>query len=193
MTTTETVARRLSLLSDVASGSARHPQRSQVDRLSELLLMASATATSAPLEDGRRLPAFTLDVLQEAQDLMEAEDFGMSAAVLDYAVAPALGGLPDMKSLNAVGEQLARQDFDLQARRRALIEHGHLDAGSDAVVTAALGALAVLHYKHERLSAVVTADNARPSNRGKAPYHSPSSGATPRRRRPPQGRGTATS
>ncbi|TFV33176.1 hypothetical protein E4K10_30315 [Streptomyces sp. T1317-0309] len=165
-----TTARRLDLLSAVVSGSAQHPQRSQIDRLSELLLIAGATTAVAPLEDGRRIPAFALDVLSEARDLMESEDFHMSAAVLDYAVAPALGALPEMKPLNAVSEQLARQDFDLQARRRALIEHEHLDATSNDTVSAVLAALAVLHYKHERLAAVVVADNARPRHRGKAPY-----------------------
>ncbi|MGW2074233.1 hypothetical protein ACWCPK_38330 [Streptomyces sp. NPDC001953] len=170
-TATETVARRLDLLSAVVSSSAQHPQPSQIDRLSELLLIAGATAAVTPIEDGRLLPAFTLDVLQEARDLMEAEDFRLSATVLDYAVAPALGGVPDMKPLNAIAEQLARQDLDLQARRRALIEHEHLDAKSNETVSAALGALAVLHFKHERLAAIVAADNARPCHRGKAPYH----------------------
>ncbi|MEU6490755.1 hypothetical protein ABZ890_10230 [Streptomyces sp. NPDC046984] len=62
---------------------------------------------------------------------------------------------------------------------------------SDATVSAALGAQGtgrpVLHYKHERLAVVVAADNARPSNRGEAPYRFADFQGDAEKRRPRQG------
>ncbi|MGW3445644.1 hypothetical protein [Streptomyces sp. NPDC001076] len=91
VTVTEIVARRLRALLAVVRSHARHPGAA---RLAELLESAASTAAVAPLEDGRRLPAVTVKVLQEAVDLLAeipelATEIGRS---IDRSVAPALGG-----------------------------------------------------------------------------------------------------
>ncbi|MEU1815172.1 hypothetical protein ABZ543_08235 [Streptomyces roseifaciens] len=170
-TPAEAAARRLTLLAAIVRDRAHHSQPWLIDRLADLLQDAAATAPATPLENGRRLPAATLDTLQQALDLMGEQDFHLSASVLEYAVAPTLGSVPPMHPLNAVTEELALQDFDLQARRDTVLHDRHLDSDDDAMVTWALRTLALLHYRHERLAATVALDNARPCNQGKPPYH----------------------
>ncbi|WP_405893776.1 hypothetical protein OG272_15995 [Streptomyces sp. NBC_00104] len=170
-TPTEDVARRLTLLAGIVEDRAHHPDPWHIGRLAASLRFAALTAPTYPIQDGRRLPAETLDVLQEARDLMEAHDFHLSPVGIDYAVAPALGPVGDMKPLGAVSEKLARDDFELQKRRNTVIHSGQLDAAADETVTWALTVLTAVHYKHERLAAVVAADNDRPCNRGKTPFH----------------------
>lgn len=168
---TETVARRLNLLAAIVVERAFHPDRSEVNRLVGLLREAAATAAVAPLEGGRRLPARTLCALEQARELMFSADVHLSATVLEYVVAPALGGTPDMKILGAKGEGLARKDFELHKRRNTVLHHPHLDSDDDEIVAWALRCLAQIHYSHERLAEAVAEDNRRPANRAKAPFH----------------------
>ncbi|BBA98318.1 hypothetical protein RVR_4455 [Actinacidiphila reveromycinica] len=168
---TDNAARRLALLAGIVRDRAYHPQPYEIDRLVGLLESAAATAAVAPLEDGRRVPAVTLDTVQEAADLMEAHDFHIPASILGYVLAPALGDVPPMKALGAVTEQLARQDFDLQKRRNTVLHGDRLNSDDDETVAWALRALVTILYKHERLAAVVAVDNARPCNRGLTPFH----------------------
>ncbi|MGY3199768.1 hypothetical protein [Streptomyces sp. TE5632] len=170
-TATEAVARRLRLLADIVERKAVHPEPSYIDHLAADLRFAALTATTHPIEDGRRLPAETLEVLQGARDLMTARDFHLSPEVLGYATAPALGGMPGMKPLGAVSKKLASDDFELQKWRNTVLYRPHLDDPSDERVTWALAALAEIHYKHERLAVAVAASNDLPHNRGKTPYH----------------------
>ncbi|NDK24687.1 hypothetical protein FSY75_09400 [Streptomyces sp. TR1341] len=168
---TENVGRRLALLAGIVQDRAHHPQPHLIDRLAGLLKSAAATAAVAPLEDGRRVPAITLDTIQEASDLMEAHDFHIPASILGYVLAPALGDVPPMKALNAVSEQLARQDFELQKRRNTVLHGDRLNSDDDETVAWALRALVTILYKHERLAAAVAVDNDRPCNRGLTPFH----------------------
>ncbi|MET8609763.1 hypothetical protein [Streptomyces misionensis] len=170
-TDTEAVARRLRILAGIVEDRAHHPDRDRILLLAFKLKVAATSATITPIEDGCRLPAYTLNELQEARALMEAHDFHLSPAGIDYAVAPALGRVPEMRPLGAVSAQLARQDFDLQARRNAVVHHGHLDSPDDETVAWALRALTTIHYQHEQLAKAVAADNDRPCNRGKMPFH----------------------
>ncbi|WP_381792916.1 hypothetical protein [Streptomyces niveus] len=168
---TETVARRLGILAGIVQDRAHHPKPYMIDQLVDLLRSAAATAAVAPLEDGRSVPALTLDTAQEASDLMEAHDFHIPASILGYALAPALGEVPPMKALNAVAGQLARQDFELQKRRNTVLHGDRLNSDGDETVAWALRALVTIHYKHERLAAAVAVDNDRPCNRGLTPFH----------------------
>ncbi|QNT94895.1 hypothetical protein HEP81_04622 [Streptomyces griseofuscus] len=170
-TATETVARRLRILAGIVQDRAHHPDRAYIGRLVAHLRFASLTAPTYPIEDGRRLPVETLEVLQEARDLMEAHDFHLSPAGLDYAVAPALGQVGDLKPLGAVSEKLARDDFELLKRRNTVIHSGGLDSDDDEAVAWALRALTAIHYKREQLAKVVAVDNARPCNQSVIPYH----------------------
>ena len=128
--------------------------------------MASVTAARFRSQD---LPVDAILTLQELIDRLAEQDFHIPPAIVGYAVAPALGELPEMRPLQAVSKQLASQDVDLRARRDAVLRHGHLDSGDDEIAAWALRALVVLHRKHNQLAAVVTVDNDRPGNRGKAP------------------------
>ncbi|MGW6460144.1 hypothetical protein ACWF94_30150 [Streptomyces sp. NPDC055078] len=168
---TENVARRLDLLAGIVQDRAHHPQPYLINRLVGLLKSAVATAAVAPLEDGRSVPAVTLDAVQEASDLMEAHDFHIPASILGYVLAPALGDVPPMKALNAVTEQLARRDFELQKRRNTVLHGDRLNSEDDESVAWALRALVSILYKHDRLAAAVTVDNARPCNQGLTPFH----------------------
>lgn len=168
---TENVARRLAILAGIVQDRAHHPKPYLIDQLVGLLKSAAATAAVAPLEDGRSVPAITLDTVQEASDLMEAHDFHIPASILGYVLAPALGDLPPMKALNAVTEQLARQDFELQKRRNTVIHHDRLNSDDDEIVAWALRALVSILYKRDRLAAVVAVDNDRLCNRGLTPFH----------------------
>ncbi|MEU1180602.1 hypothetical protein ABZ464_23670 [Streptomyces sp. NPDC005820] len=91
VTVTDVVALRLAALAAVVRRHGRHPQ---AKRLAGLLELAAITAAVAPVEDGRRLPAVTLDTLQEAADLLkDTPELGTEAGgALDRSVAPALGG-----------------------------------------------------------------------------------------------------
>ncbi|MCX4458538.1 hypothetical protein OOK58_42250 [Streptomyces sp. NBC_01728] len=170
-TVTEAVARRLRILAGIVEDRAHHPDRSEILLLAFKMKMAATSATITPIEDGRRLPVYTLNELQEARDLMEAHDFHLSPAVLDYAVAPALGDVGPMEPLGAVSQKLARDDFELQKRRNTVIRGRRLDSDDDEAVAWALRALTAIHYSHERLAKVVAVDNARPCNQGKTPFH----------------------
>ncbi|MEU1853934.1 hypothetical protein ABZ499_32925 [Streptomyces sp. NPDC019990] len=170
-TPTETVALRLRLLAQIVDERAHHADPWYIGVLAATLRFAALTAPTYPIEDGRRLPAETLESLQDARDLMMKRDFHLSPAVLDYAVAPALGEVGPMKPLGAVSEQLARDDFALQKRRNTVVHSGKLHSGDDELVTWALGELAAVHYKHEQLGKAVAVDNARPCNQGKTPFH----------------------
>ncbi|MFI2434691.1 hypothetical protein [Streptomyces sp. NPDC018693] len=170
-TATEAVARRLRILAGIVEDRAHHPDRSRIVHLAFKLKYAAQTATVHPIEEGRRLPAYTLNELQEARDLMAAHDFHLSPAVLDYAVAPALGEVGPMKPLGAVSQKLARDDFELQKRRNTVVHSRKLDSDDDEAVAWALRALTTIHYQHEQLGKVVAVDNARPCNRGKTPFH----------------------
>ncbi|MEU2264988.1 hypothetical protein ABZ568_00740 [Streptomyces olindensis] len=90
VTVTEVVARRLAALVAVVRCQVRHAQG---EPLLKLLESASVTAALAPVEDGRRLPAVTLDTLQEAVDLLEsAPDLAAEiGGALQRSVAPAVG------------------------------------------------------------------------------------------------------
>ncbi|MET9321955.1 hypothetical protein ABZX75_17435 [Streptomyces sp. NPDC003038] len=168
---TENVARRLDLLAGIVQDRAHHSQPHLIDRLVALLKSAAATAAVAPLEDGRTVPAITLDTVQEASDLMEAHDFHIPASILDYVLAPPVGDVPPMKALNAVTEKLAREDFELQKRRNTVLQGDRLNSDDDETVAWALRALVSILYKRDRLAAVVAADNARPCNKGLTPFH----------------------
>jgi hypothetical protein len=170
-TTTEAVARRLRILAGIVEDHAHHPDRSEILLLAFKLKVAAHSATITPIEDGRRLPAYTLNELQEARDLMTAHDFHLSLAALDYAVAPALGEVAPMKPLGAVSQKLARDDFELQKRRNTVVHGRQLESDDDEAVAWALRALTTIHYQHEQLAKVVAADNARPCNQGKTPFH----------------------
>ncbi|MDQ0961986.1 MULTISPECIES: hypothetical protein [unclassified Streptomyces] len=162
-------ARRLNHLARVVRGQAVHPQRYMIDMLAGVLEDAAMTVESVPVDELGQFPQVALDMIQETVDLLTEHDFMIPAVIVRYAVAPVTGDLPTMDELGAVSVQLARQDADLRARRFALIEHGHLNSRDDEVLTAALGGLATLHRRHERLAAAVAIDNNRPDNRGKAP------------------------
>jgi hypothetical protein len=168
---TEAVARRLRILAGIVEDRALHPDPSRIGLLAFKLKYAAQTALNTPIEEGRRLPAYTLNELQEARDLMTAHDFHLSPAALDYAVAPALGEVGPMKPLGAVSAKLARDDFELQKGRNTVIHSRELDSDDDASVTWALRTLATIHYSHEQLAKVVAVDNARPCNQGKTPFH----------------------
>ncbi|MFF2940219.1 hypothetical protein ACFVSQ_10290 [Streptomyces niveus] len=168
---TENVGRRLALLAGIVQDRAHHPQPYLIDQLVDLLKSAAATAALAPLEDGRSIPAITLDTVQEASDLMEAHDFHIPASILGYALAPALGEVPPMKALNAVSEQLARQDFELQKRRNTVLHGDRMNSDDDETVAWVLRALVTILYKHERLATAVGVDNVRPCNKDLTPFH----------------------
>ncbi|MCX4609448.1 hypothetical protein [Streptomyces mirabilis] len=170
-TATEAVARRLTLLAGIVEDRAHHPDPWCIGRLAASIRFAALTAPTYPIEDGRQLPAETLDSLQEARDLMEAHDFHLSPAVLDYVVAPALGDVGPMRPLGAVSEKLARDDFELQKRRNTVVHGRQLDSADDEAVAWALRALTAIHYSHEQLAKAVAVDNARPCNQGKTPFH----------------------
>lgn len=168
---TENVARRLDLLAGIVQDRAHHPQPYLIDRLVGLLRSAAATAAVAPLEDGRSIPAITLDTVQEASDLMEGHDFHIPASILGYVLAPALGDVPPVKPLDAVTERLAREDFELQKRRNTVLHGDRLNSEDDETVAWALRALVNILYKRERLAAAVAVENDRPCNRGLTPFH----------------------
>ncbi|PWI16012.1 hypothetical protein DI272_18950 [Streptomyces sp. Act143] len=170
-TATEAVARRLRILAGIVEDRAHHSDRWYIGRLAASIRFAALTAPAYPIEDGRRLPAETLDSLQEARDLMTAHDFHLSPAVLDYAVAPALGEVGPMRALGAVSEKLARDDFELQKRRNTVLHGRQLESDDDETVAWALRSLAAIHYKRDQLAKVVADDNARPYNQGKPPFH----------------------
>jgi hypothetical protein len=170
-TATEAVARRLRILAGIVEDRAHHPNRSEILLLAWKLKVAATNVTISPIEDGRRLPAYALNELQEARDLMEAHDFHLSPAGIEYAVAPALGEGGPMKPLGAVSEKLARDDFELQKRRNTVVHGRQLESDDDETVAWALRALTTIHYRHEQLAKVVAVDNARPCNQGKTPFH----------------------
>ncbi|MFE3033041.1 hypothetical protein ACFXKY_15525 [Streptomyces canus] len=161
-------ARRLNHLAAVVRGRAYHPQRSMVELLAGAIEDAAIAIRSFPVDEPGQLPQGAVDALGEAAELLATHDFMIPAAILGYATAPVTGKLPEMEPLNAVGVQLARRDADLRARRFAIVEHGHLNARDDEVLTAALTGLLSLHREHQRLAAAVAVDNDRPWNRGKA-------------------------
>ncbi|MDX3345935.1 hypothetical protein PV387_39400 [Streptomyces sp. ME02-6987-2C] len=178
-------ARRLRLAADVFEARAHH-------RTSALLDIVARGFRSAAGAFGDVAPGGPADLPEELQDavtaltvVFQAHDFGLSAALVGYAVAPVTGEIPVLAGHGAVGEQLAQEDHLLQFRRRAIIRHRHLDAEDDEIVAFALRVLAGIHYQHERLGVVVAADNGRPCNQGKAPYCLPL--PTPRQ---PERRGT---
>ncbi|MGW6391170.1 hypothetical protein ACWFR1_11835 [Streptomyces sp. NPDC055103] len=168
---TENIARRLDLLAGIVQDRAHHPQPYLIDQLVGLLKSAAATAAVAPLEDGRTVPAVTLDTIQEASDLMEAHDFHIPASILGYVLAPPVGDVPPMKALGAVAEKLARDDFELQKRRNTVLHGDRLNSDDDETVAWALRALVAILYKRDRLAAAVAVDNARPCNQGLTPFH----------------------
>ncbi|MFD3609021.1 hypothetical protein ACFWXA_13270 [Streptomyces atroolivaceus] len=168
---TENIARRLDLLAGIVQDRAHHPQPYLIDRLVGLLKSAAATAAVAPLEDGRTVPAVTLDTIQEASDLMEAHDFHIPASILGYVLTPPVGDVPPVKALGAVTEKLARDDFELQKRRNTVLHGNRLNSEDDESVAWALRALVTILYKRDRLAAAVAVDNARPCNQGLTPFH----------------------
>ncbi|GGZ73089.1 hypothetical protein ACFOOM_01085 [Streptomyces echinoruber] len=162
-------ARRLMHLAAVVRGRAYHPKRYMIDTLAGALEDAAIAIQSHPVDEPGQLPQPAADALQEATELLTRHDFMIPAVIVGYATAPITGTMPQMRPLHAVSTQLAHQDADLRARRLALIEHGHLSSRDEEVLHAALTGLLVLHRRHERLAAVIAADNERPCNRGKAP------------------------
>jgi hypothetical protein len=169
LTPRQATARRLELLAVILRDRAHHAGRWQVERLAGLAEEAAMASVTAARFDGQDLPIDAILTLQELIDLLAAQDFHIPPAIVGYAVAPALGELPEMSPLRAVSKQLASQDVDLRARRDAALRDGHLDSGDDEIAAWALRALVVLHRKHDRLAAAVAVDNERPDNRGKAP------------------------
>ncbi|GGQ49813.1 hypothetical protein GCM10010250_21730 [Streptomyces althioticus] len=169
-TATAAVARRLVLLADIVRDRAIHPDPSRIDALEHRLRTAALLADTAPLDGGRQLAPDAQDVIQQARDLMAGHDFHLSAAAIDYALAPVTGSVPDMRPHGAVSPMLARDDFEFQKLRNTVLHARWLD-GTDDDVARALRSLASAHYGHERLAEVIAVSNARPCNRGKMPYH----------------------
>ncbi|MFI9418039.1 hypothetical protein [Streptomyces werraensis] len=169
-TASAAVARRLVLLAGIVRDRAVHPDPSRIDALERRLRTAALLADTAQLDGGRRLAPDALDVLQEARELMAGHDFHLSAAAIEYAVAPVSGSVPDMRPHGAVSPKLARDDFECQKLRNTVLHTRRLD-GTDEDVTWALRTLASAHYGHEQLAEEIAVSNARPCNRGKTPHH----------------------
>jgi hypothetical protein len=166
-----TAARRLRLAAAVFEDRAYHPQRLVIETTVRAAQLAADAFDGAAPGEPEELPEELADALATLDAVAGAHDFHLSPALFGYAVAPVTGEVPPMEPLNAVGEQLYRQDFDLQARRNAVVMYRHLDSKDDETVMWALRALATIHYKHERLAVEVELDNKRPCNEGKTPFH----------------------
>jgi hypothetical protein len=169
LTPRQSTARRLELLAVILRDRAHHAERWQVERLVALAEEAAMATVTATRLDGQDLPTDAVLTIQELIDRLSGQDFHIPPAIVGYAVAPALGELPEMSPLRTVSKQLASQDVDLRARRDAVLRDGHLGSEDDEIVAWALRALVVLHRKHDRLAAAVAIDNERPDNGGKAP------------------------
>ncbi|MFF0092732.1 hypothetical protein ACFYSF_22605 [Streptomyces canus] len=166
-----TAARRLMIAADVFGARAHHEHRSLIDLVTAgFRSAAGAFEDIAPGAPGD-LPEELDDAVTALKDVVGAHDYRLSAALVGYAIEPVTGEVPPMEALGAVGEQLAREDFDLQKRRNTVLHHRHLDSADDEIVRWALQALATIHYKHERLAAAVDVDNGRPCNQGKTAFH----------------------
>lgn len=157
-------ARRLMHLAKAVRGRACHPKRYLIETLAGALEDAAIAIQSTPVDEPGQLPQPAADALREATDLLTRYDLMIPAVIVGYAIQPVTGTMPRLAPLNPVSPPLARLDADLRAHHMALIELGHLNSRDDDVLDAALTALIVLHRRHGRLAAAVTADD-----QGKAP------------------------
>ncbi|MEW2568367.1 hypothetical protein [Streptomyces sp. NPDC047070] len=154
-------ARRLRLAADLVDARAHHRTRSLVEIVSNGFRSAAGAFEDVAADAPAVLPEELQDALDAIGLVMRAHDFHLSAALVGYAAAPVTGTLPPLNGHGAVSEGLARQDRDLQIRRRTILTDLHLDSPDGEIVAFALRALAAIHYQHEQLGAAIAVDHSR--------------------------------
>lgn len=148
-----------------------HPAGTAMLKIVGLLITAaeSLETTSAPVMDGiaatNTTPAKAAFALADAQCVALANPAaGISDHVMWYVTAPITRHVPQLAPLNPVSSQFARQEASLLTR--IALAAAELETTTDPDTRyEVLEALHNLHRMHDRLSASVAFDNARPCNR----------------------------